>query len=440
MYNNFLEQTILTGYIDEIYLQNFPNSLLIQNGKEYKLSVENECFICKIQVLLNGGDNITRNVKLPINNTSKNYIVYWGDNTTSQLIELDCKDKDIYKDKDIKDLVIGASYIDYQQKYIYIFNGIEFIRIKNTTNISCNDITKYALKIDKSKTKVDKYSLYNYSSSIMQHKYPDVQASYYIKIKGGFTGFNSKNNNCFYLVERSTLPNYNFINIPSSTAEYLNISGMYIKTNTNNNIQTYLHESNLSNLSGKRIELDTSAESGVLYWLSQESTQISGELSGNFKKFNNSKIDLLYENGLSTISWKNIFIYNDVEKIKLTDILSWGTNTNWQDMNYAFYNAKYLKSIPKISLPNVNDFISCFENCSLLKIDNPESIMPIATIDTTRMFYNSGVSGNLSTFIMAPHNSIITNMFNAVQKKEYLPKNYKNFQYISGEISYLNIS
>jgi len=83
-------------------------------------------------------------------------------------------------------------------------------------------------------------------------------------------------------------------------------------------------------------------------------------------------------------------------------------------MNYAFYNAKYLKSIPKISLPNVNDFISCFENCSLLKIDNPESIMPIATIDTTRMFYNSGVSGNLSTFIMAPHNSIITNMFNAV--------------------------
>ena len=100
MYNNFLEQTILTGYIDEIYLQNFPNSLLIQNGKEYKLSIENECFICKIQVLLNGGDNITRSVKLPINNTSKNYIVYWGDNTTSQLIELDCKD--IYKTKDIK--------------------------------------------------------------------------------------------------------------------------------------------------------------------------------------------------------------------------------------------------------------------------------------------------------------------------------------------------
>lgn len=452
MYNNFLEQTILTGNIDEIYLKNIPNSLLMQNNKKYRLSIENECFICKIQVF--SFNNEIRNVVLPINTNSTNFKVYWGDDSSTQIIELDCRD--IYKNDNTIKLFPGAAYIEYEEKdqiekaIINIYNGNEFIKFEkinndvtrnNSNNISsiinCNTInSQYALKIEKNPLYANEYNLYNYIGDIISHKYLK-QASYYIKIYGGFTGFNNKNTNYFYRVGQSQAINQNIIKIPY--IENLNISGIYNKINiSSNNKQLYKVENDTIE---KYIEI--LQQNTILYWKNsqQQTTYFSGILSGNLKK-ENAKISLIYydEQVQSIISWTNDVEKVVVEQIKLTEILSWGTNTNWQDMNYAFCNAKYLTSIPKTALPNVNEFISCFENCQNLKIDNPDSIMPPATINTTNMFYNSNISGNLSAFVMAPYNSIITNMFNIVQRKQYLPNNYYKFQYISGKIDHLSIN
>lgn len=417
MYNDFSKKTILTGKINDIYFQDFPNGLLMQGNSDYILSIESQPFICKLQLFLYNG--ITRTVELPIKKDSRNYIIDWGDGSITEIVDIICND--IFKNIEKTKLFKGAAYFNYQQnsttnQTIQIYDGKQFIKIQISDSITCNNIINYGLSINYNKNYSDTYQLFNYNN-FPSHKYPDIEQSYYIKIQGGFTGFNSLINKCFYLLEPSIFPNYNFINIPSSN---YNIEGIYQLLNINNNVSSFIN----TQLSGTSIQM--SEDKKIIYFYDSLSA-VSGELSGDFSKTSN--ITLTYNN--EEISWKNQLYYNDIQKIRLTDIISWGTNVNWTDMNYAFYNAKYLKSLPNTQLPNVNEFISCFQNCEKLEISNLSSIMPIATINTTSTFFNSNINGDLSEFIMPPYNSIITDMFNNVTK---LPRNYSNFNYIRGEI------
>ena len=156
MYNDFSKKTILTGKINDIYFQDFPNGLLMQGNSDYILSIESQPFICKLQLFLYNG--ITRTVELPIKKDSRNYIIDWGDGSITEIVDIICND--IFKNIEKTKLFKGAAYFNYQQnsttdQTIQIYDGKQFIKIQIPDSITCNNITNYGLSINYNKNYSD---------------------------------------------------------------------------------------------------------------------------------------------------------------------------------------------------------------------------------------------------------------------------------------------
>lgn len=194
MYKNFLEETILTGHIDNIYLENMPNNLLIQQNNNYVLSIQNSQFIGKL-VVENIPDVLVKIFTLPLNEDSSDLIIDWGDQTYTQIISLRCKQTVKYKQK--KNLIKGDCYYVETENTYYIFNGYDFSKCLQSNILPNMLIKSHQVLITSSNNQITDIKIIDMRSYLFKHIYqPGI---YYFKIKGNLTGFsNTSLNNSFY--------------------------------------------------------------------------------------------------------------------------------------------------------------------------------------------------------------------------------------------------
>ena len=333
MYKNFLEETVLTGHITDIYLDDMPNNLLIEQNHDYILSIQNTQFIGKLTV----EDIKEISVKiftLSLTKDSSDLIIDWGDSQYTQIATVNCKQTNQLKQK--KDLKIGDCYYKANEKRYYIFTGIDFYKYQyklNNRHILPSQLTKYnQILISIATDKIINVEIIDMDAYSFMHTYQS--GIYYFKIKGNLTGFNiSESSDSFY------------------------------------------------------------------------------------KSINTGVIDKPY--------------------IYLTEILSWGENTNWNTLNNAFNNAKKLKSIPSSQMPNVNDATSCFYNCFELELPKNKNLLPNALIYGTSMFQNSGISGDISYLNIPPYNTVTTKMFKNTRITSK-PNNFQQKNYFNKEQCFLS--
>lgn len=327
MYKNFLEETVLTGRITDIYLDDMPNNLLIQQSHDYVLSIQNTQFIGKLTVEDIQEVN-TKIFNLSLTKDSSDLIIDWGDSQYTQIVTINCKQSNQLKQN--KDLRIGDCYYNSSEKQYYIFTGTEFnkcqYKVNNIHILPSQLVKQNQALILRTDDRILGVEIINMDSYNFMHTYQS--GIYYFKIKGNLTGFNT-----------------------------------------------------------------------------------SGSNNGFYKSIKIEDIDKPY--------------------IYLTEILSWGENTNWNTLTNAFNNAKKLKSIPFCQMPNVNDAISCFYNCVELELPKNKNLLPNALIYGTSMFQNSGINGDISYLNIPPYNTVTTKMFkntritskpNNFQQKTYFNK------------------
>lgn len=333
MYKNFLEETVLTGRIADIYLDDMPNNLLIQQSHDYVLSIQNTQFIGKLTVEDIQEVN-TKIFTLSLTKDSSDLIIDWGDSQYTQIVTINCKQSNQLKQN--KDLRIGDCYYNSSEKQYYIFTGAEFNKCQDKVNqkqILPSQLNRYnQAMILIAGDRILSVEIINMDNYIFMHTYQS--GIYYFKIKGNLTGFNTSGSN----------------------------NGFYMSKNIDDIDRPYIY---------------------------------------------------------------------------LTEILSWGENTNWNTLTNTFNNAKKLKSIPSCQMPNVNDAISCFYNCVELELPKNKSLLPNALIYGTSMFQNSGIKGDISYLNIPPYNTVTAKMFKNT-KITSVPNNFYNKKYFNDDQCFLS--
>lgn len=362
---------------------------------------------------------------MPLLSSSRNYIINWGDNSVTKVIDLIIKES--YKTYPIEKLFDGAAFITYPDNYMPTTDTDENIdvvlsvcidnELKNI-NVKLNDVYDKGIIIQYSSNTVTSVKLFNFNTQ-PTHIYKNADI-YYIKIQGGITGFNSKDNNAFYKIERDTKSNLNIINIESNEINQ-NINGQYKLLRTTDTLSTYYFMAD-GKQTNQRIEISPSTQ--YLYYYNDTNILTSSQLVGQVISRNSNTIQ-------TTLGDIEITpYYNENLRCKLIEILSWGYNTNWQTFENAFYNAQQLQAIPETQLPNVNNFNCAFYNCISLQIPNLSALMPPAAIYTQSAFLSSSISGDISNFVFSENNTVIDYMFSNITSGK-LPQNFVNNKFYS---------
>lgn len=404
MLKNFLQQSLLTGYINDKFLKDFPNSLLIQSNTNYKLSIKNKKLLMQFFIHFYEKEDknlIKTDLILPILESSKNFTIEWGDNTKTIIHQLNYKaNANTEKYNNIGDYYIKIIKDDHDNiiaEDVYYYNGIGFVKSDISKTDICNSNNSYYVCIELSNNIITKnkiflsYNIQTYTT----HSYNN-QGTYIVKIEGGFTGFKPNtllNTNYFYNTTQQTYKNTLFIDC-SLNYDFPDLAGEYHKIN--NQYVNYSDE--LNNIQPKRKLLITN--NNCLF--------ISGTYTKNIQEINTTLLD---SNDIITTNLSAHYYKPIIQKVYLEKILSWGTNTNWQTMEAAFYDAQRLNELPENSLPNINNYTSAFYGCTNLT-DIPYNILPRAIIYGSYMFYNSGIKNTPSGFIFPPYLCVIDNMFN----------------------------
>ena len=212
---------------------------------------------------------------------------------------------------------------------------------------------------------------------------------------------------------------------PSELTEYHQV---LIENNKNNGNTIQLINMNISN---SYYTIIHNYSPGIYYLKIKGGLTGFKSLSNNFYQVISTQIEYQKDKTSSTeytIEEQNI----QMATIYLEQILSWGSETNWNTLNNAFNSAKKLRSIPNTQMPNVNDAISCFYGCSSLTLPKISNLLPNALINSTSMFENSGISGNINYLTIPPYNTIIDKIFYNTRITE-LPKNFNQKKYYSKE-------
>lgn len=332
MYRNFLEEVILTGYINNnFYFQDLPNGLLIEQNNQYILSIESAPFICKI-VVCNVPEVQVKRFTLPINKDSKDLIICWDNDYYTQVFSLHCRQTIQYMQT--SQLIKGDCYYNKQQQYYMVFDGNAFIKY-NSSILPQNLTQKHQFLIHSQNKKIESIQLVHMDTAIFSHTY--LPGTYYIKIRGGLTGFtNLQGNNSFYYAIDTDVPD-----VPESNDG----------TNTDTTITT----------TQDTVELPVIYLAEILAW-------------GNDTNWN---------------TLTNAF--NSAKKLKS---IPSSQMPNVNDAISCFYNCQQLE-LPEIKklLPNALIYSnSMFENCGL---HQNISFLEMAEYNTVidRMFASTNISG-----------------------------------------------
>lgn len=407
MLRDFLEETILTGRIRDKFLKDIPNSIILQNVNNYRLSIQSKDFIMKYSIknplLSFDSHSQIKSVNLPIRTNSTNFHINWGDNYSIEVYELN------YVSNIINQEIITPGSYTYDMSLNLInvyYNKDAYVSYycDNISNFHDNVVNssfiirKYENNIYDFPIVIDNVLLQNYTS----HQYKE-QGQYYIKIGGGFTGFSGPTtqtylkNNPFNLIEASysKLMNKNIILIQSNDHLISGIDGQYHKNNDvyikmTNNQKGLIFQDNILKYREKLNDQNTTRSLHI----------------------NKIALDMgeICVDDTATISAS--YSIPNLEFNSLLEILSWGSCVNWETLNGAFYGASKLMSLPQEKLPNVNDFTSAFCYCKDLKsLNNYTNIFPNAMISADYMFAYSGLEENLINYKFPPNLVCIESMF-----------------------------